>query len=66
MPSGIVAIVYASQVNGLERAGNIAGAVHAAKLARTWCLITYGIIGLAFVGGIGAMAVQFFLMARYG
>lgn len=65
LPTGIVSIVYAAQVNGLERTGNIAGAVHAAKFARNWCLVSYGIIGLSIVGSMGAMVVQLFVMTRY-
>lgn len=52
IPCGIVAIVYAAQVNGMVRVGDIAGAVRTARLARIWCLVTFGVaaIGLICVG----------------
>ena len=39
MPFGIVAIVHASQVNGLYDAGNYAGALRASNSAKKWSLI---------------------------
>src|SRR5262249_46113366 len=49
LPFGIVAIVYASQVNDRLRAGDIVGAQAASKNAKIWCLIG-GILPLA--GGL--------------
>ena len=43
LPLGIAGIIYASKVDSLYNAGDYAGAVAAAKSARTWCLV--GIIG---------------------
>ena len=45
---GIVAIVFASQVNGKLSAGDRAGAENASKNAKLWCWITTGlcILGL--------------------
>ncbi|MBX9789450.1 MAG: zinc-ribbon domain-containing protein [Pirellulales bacterium] len=45
LPCGIVSIVCAAQVNGLVRTGDIAAAVRTAGLARTWCLVTFGVAG---------------------
>ena len=39
LPLGIVGIVYASKVDGLYFAGDYAGALSAAKSARTWSVI---------------------------
>jgi hypothetical protein len=39
LPLGIVGIVYASKVDGLYFAGDYAGALAAAKSARTWSVI---------------------------
>ena len=39
LPLGIVGIVYASKVDGLYLAGDYAGALSAAKSARTWSVI---------------------------
>ncbi len=39
LPFGIVAIVYASKVDGLRAQGNIAGAMEASKSARLWTIV---------------------------
>ncbi|MDB6122594.1 MAG: hypothetical protein JWQ71_1587 [Pedosphaera sp.] len=46
VPGGIVAIVYAAQVNGKLQAGDYQGALKASKTARLWCWVSFG-IGLA-------------------
>lgn len=38
LPFGIVAIVYAAQVNSKAQAGDIPGALQASRNARTWSL----------------------------
>ena len=47
LPFGIVAIVYAAQVNGKLAAGDYDGALEASRKARTWCWVSFG-VGLAF------------------
>jgi hypothetical protein len=42
-PFGIVAIVFAAQVNGKLTAGDYAGAVETSKKAKMWCWISFGI-----------------------
>lgn len=42
IPFGIVAIVYAAQVNGKLRAGDVEGARQASSAANTWCWISFG------------------------
>jgi hypothetical protein len=42
LPTGIAAIVYASQVNTKLAVGDIAGAQAASKNAKTWCLVSVG------------------------
>ena len=42
MPVGIVAIIYAAQVNSKLHAGDIAGAQAASKNAKMWCWIAFG------------------------
>ena len=50
LPFGIVAIVYAAQVNGRLAAGDYNGAVEASRKARTWCWASFGVgLALAFV-----------------
>ena len=49
---GIVAIVFASQVNGKLSAGDRAGAEQASKNAKLWCWITTGLCILGLLLGI--------------
>jgi hypothetical protein len=49
LPGGIVAIIFATQVNSKYAAGDIAGAMEASKKAKLFTMISAG-IGL--VGGI--------------
>jgi hypothetical protein len=51
MPFGIVALVFAAQVNSKLAAGDVAGAQAASASARTWCIVTV-IAGI--VTGAGA------------
>lgn len=57
LPCGIVAIVYAAQVNGQVRANQIAQAARSARLARNWCLAACGV----YAGGI-LFYIAFFAM----
>ena len=49
LPAGIVAIVYASQVDGKLRSGDYDGAVQASNNAKTWTMVS---AGLGLVVGI--------------
>ena len=42
LPFGIVAIVYAAQVNGNVASGNIPAAQAASEKAKKWCWISFG------------------------
>jgi hypothetical protein len=46
LPFGIVAIIFAAQVNGKLAGGDYAGAVQSSKQAKMWCWISFG-LGLA-------------------
>lgn len=48
LPFGIVAIVYAAQVNAKVAAGDYEGAMQSSKSAKTWCWVSFG-SGLAFI-----------------
>lgn len=48
LPFGIVAIVFAAQVNGRLAAGDIAGARRASANAKTWAWVSFG-VGAGFV-----------------
>jgi hypothetical protein len=67
LPLGIVAIVYAAQVNGKVAAGDFAGAMQASNNAKMWSYIAIGLgllinviyIGFVILGGVaGTMAPQ--------
>ena len=49
-PTGIVAIVYAAQVNGKIDAGDYVGARNASNSAKTWASVSM-VIGLVIVAG---------------
>lgn len=42
-PTGIVAVVYASQVGNKLAVGDYAGAMHSSRLAKLWSWISFGI-----------------------
>ena len=48
-PTGIAAVVYASQVGNRLALGDIAGARESSRKAKMWCWITFGIGIAAFV-----------------
>jgi hypothetical protein len=53
LPAGIVAIIYAAQVNGKLQAGDIAGAQLASKNAKMWCWISFGVgLGVGLLYGL--------------
>jgi hypothetical protein len=55
LPFGVVAIVYACQVDSKYYAGDYAGAANSAKTAQTWCWVSFG---------IGALYVLFVLFVE--
>lgn len=56
-PAGIVAIVYAAQVDGKMRSGDYAAARSASNNAKIWCWVSFGGGLLAIVGWIGVAVV---------
>lgn len=48
LPLGVVAIIFAAQVNGKLAAGDVEGAKSSAKTAKTLCWVSFG-GGLAFM-----------------
>jgi Interferon-induced transmembrane protein len=48
-PLGIVAIVYAAQVNGKLAAGDVPGALRASRLAKMWSWISFGVFLVVIV-----------------
>jgi hypothetical protein len=53
-PSGIVGIVYATQVNGKLATGDLAGAQKASDQAKLWTIIS---VGVGFVGWVVYIAI---------
>ena len=49
LPFGIVAIIFASQVNGKYSAGDFPGALSAARQAKIWGWISMGLVILGFI-----------------
>ena len=49
LPFGIVAIVFASQVNGKYASGDVQGAMSSAKQAKIWGWISMGLVILGFI-----------------
>ncbi len=49
VPAGIVAIIYASQVNSKKQMGDLGGAAESSSKAQTWCWVAFGLglIGIA-------------------
>lgn len=61
VPAGIPAVIFAAQVNTKLRAGDVAGAMQSAQMAKRWCVIAFcaeiaifGIYGLLMM--LGAMS----------
>jgi hypothetical protein len=50
LPIGVIAIVFAAQVNGRVAAGDYAGALSASRTARILCWVAFG-LGLVIVAG---------------
>jgi len=55
LPTGIPAIIYASQVNTKLQLGDVAGAQSASNNAKMWCWISFG-LGLVMFVGYGLVA----------
>ncbi|WP_034221353.1 CD225/dispanin family protein [Arenimonas donghaensis] len=53
LPGGIVAIVYAAQVDGKAAAGDYAGAQQSSDNAKLWCWISLGVGLVAIVAWLG-------------
>ena len=53
LPAGIVAIVYAAQVNGRVASGDYAEAQRLSNNAKTWCWVSFGVgIAVGVVYGV--------------
>ena len=57
LPFGIVAIVFAAQVNGKLASGDYAGAQQTSNQAKMWCWISFGLGLLLIVGYFVLVAI---------
>jgi hypothetical protein len=55
LPTGIPAIIYASQVNTKLQLGDVAGAQAASNNAKMWCWVSFA-LGLVMCVGYGLVA----------
>ena len=58
LPTGIVAIVYAAQVDGRVSGGDIVGARESARHAATWSWVSFGLAMVGVVGYIALVAIS--------
>lgn len=60
LPFGIVAIIFAAQVNDKLRRGDVGGAMQASKQAKMWCLIglACGLVVAILYGLFGGAAIM--------
>lgn len=54
--TGVVAMVYASQVDGLKARGDLIGASSSSRTARVWMIVTYAMLALPLLG-LAAFAI---------
>ncbi len=64
LPPGIVAIVYAAQVNTKLAGGDVAGAQESARKAKMWCWISAG-AGIAVMIIYGIITILAISMRRH-
>ncbi len=58
LPTGIVSIIYAAQVNGKLARGDIAGARETSAKAKMWAWISFGLgLGFVILGLVGVMFI---------
>lgn len=60
LPFGIVAIIYAAQVNGKLAIGDRAGAMKTSASAKTWCWVSFGVgagVGVLWILAVGCGAL---------
>ena len=59
LPGGVVAIVYAAQVNSKLAAGDIPGAQAASKNAKLWCWISGGVGIAIYIANAVVVAINY-------
>jgi hypothetical protein len=64
LPTGIAAIIFASQVNSKLAIGDMDGAMASSKNAKLWCWISFGVGG--GIGLIYAVIIAIYGAAIFG
>jgi len=64
LPFGIVAIVYAAQVNSKLQAGDYNGAVHSSRNAKIWSWVSFGLGLILSLLILAAIAIPQFFVFR--
>ena len=60
LPAGVVAIVFAAQVNGKVAEGNLPEAQRLSRNARTWCWVSFGVgLGVAILYAVAMIILIF-------
>ena len=60
LPAGVVAIVFAAQVNGKVAAGDLPEARRLSRNARTWCWVSFGVgLGVAILYAVAMIVLIF-------
>ncbi len=57
VPFAVVALVYATKVDGLKAQGNLIAATSASKTAKTWMILSFSFLALQAVGGLVILAI---------
>lgn len=60
MPFAVVALVYASKVEGLRMQGSLMEAESASKSAKVWMIVSYALSGLVLLGLIAVVVIIIF------
>jgi hypothetical protein len=60
LPCAIVALVYASKVEGLRLQGRLIEAASASGSAKLWMIISFALSGLLVIGSVVVLAIFMF------
>jgi uncharacterized membrane protein YvbJ len=66
LPTGIVAIVFSTQVDSKLRTGDYDGAVKSSKNAKIWCWVTTGLEILSVILGLLLLVLVIVSSVQYG
>jgi Interferon-induced transmembrane protein len=64
LPTGVVSIIFSTQVNSKVAAGDVAGAMESSKKAKTWMMVSIGLGVLAWIIAIVVNVIGFVASSR--